>query len=150
MSTLKKGWLSVLLIGYCLVGVVKVGKMLYLNYTTPALVRANQNLTRYLPKTHVRVLAPLSFFYNQVEHYDIHGDFYYVLRNENDFAGQRLSSSFFTEIKQQRIQYVILERSRWRSYANLPLPIPRRLEGFRVSYQDKSYVMLVREGGLVQ
>lgn len=150
MSNLKKGWLSVLLIGYCLVGVVKVGKMLYLNYTTPALVRANQNLTRYLPKTHVRVLAPLSFFYNQVEHYDIQGDFYYVLRNENDFAGQRLSSSFFTEIKQQRIQYVILERSRWRSYANLPLPIPRRLEGFRVSYQDKSHVMLVREGGLVK
>lgn len=126
---------SRLLIGaYLLLAGMRLGAVLSENIRTPDTAQHNARLARFMPERHSKIIAPLEFFFGQMENYRIRGLTYYYLLNQ---TGPALPLSRFFELAQRdSVLYIISDHGRNASYP-IPATTPGRIGGYRRVYQDE-------------
>ncbi len=120
---------SVLVIYYGF-AVFSIGKVLVENYTVPYVQRYNQLLAQHMPQHHTRIIAPISFFFGQIDNYSIHGLSYYSMRH-----GQDSLQTFFQLADREQVRYVVSDGYLTASYV-IPLDAPARVGPYKRIFQD--------------
>ncbi|MBO0937334.1 hypothetical protein J2I47_12325 [Fibrella sp. HMF5335] len=127
--------LGLLLGVYLLAGAYKAVVTIQSNMAQPNIVQKNAQLAAYIQQPGARVIAPLDFFYNQHEHYRIHGLTYYHLLNQKSYGGRLTVGQFFGLAEADGAVAVISDYGRDFSYC-IPKETPARVGRYERVYQD--------------
>lgn len=123
-----------LVVGYLLLAGVQVGKVIAENNRLPNTEAQNARLAAFMPAHHTNVIAPLSFFFGQMEQYRIRGLTYYLMLSEK---GPRLPlTTFFDMARRDRVLYIISDHQRNAAY-DIPTDAPTRIGDYQRVYQDQ-------------
>jgi|GEM_PF-967035 len=108
-----------------------VEQVLVENRTVPYMPHYNARLARYMPRKHTTVIAPIGFFFDQMETYHIHGLSYYSARH-----GHVSLAEFFQLADQQQAAYVVSDGYENASYV-IPLTAPERIGAYKRIFRDQ-------------
>lgn len=131
-----------LLIGYFLLSLVCVVRVLIENYTKPRVEAYNARLAQYMPRKQTKIIAPITFFYGQMDQYRIHGLTYYLLM-ENQ-SGPLPLATFFAQAERRQITYIVSDGLRNASYV-IPLDAPARIGAYHRIYRDDRTSIYARQ-----
>ena len=137
--------LPVLLGFYLLVGAYKVLVTIQSNGEQPNPVVENARLVAFIQQPGARVIAPLDFFYDQHQHYQIHGLTYYHLLNQRAYGGRMTVGQFFQLAEADSALAVISDYGRDFSYP-IPKNTPARVGRYERVYQDAFKAVYLRRG----
>lgn len=122
---------------YVVIGLITIGEVLYENYTIPYQQTYNEQLTRFMPEKNSKVIAPLSFFFGQMENYQIRSLSYYCsLRDRPPLT----LPEFFEMAKQEGVKYIISDDPLNSSYS-IPLDTPERMGAYTQVFKDERTVV---------
>ena len=110
--------------------IFSIGKVLVENYTVPYVQTYNQLLAEHMPRHHTKIIAPISFFFGQIDNYDIHGLSYYSMRHNGDSL-----PAFFELADREQVKYVVSDGYLTASYV-IPLDAPARIGVYKRIFQD--------------
>lgn len=132
----------ILLFGYSLVTVVQLYFVLMENQTVPDIEQRNSLLASYMPRQHTEVIAPIGFFFGQVDRYKIRGlTSYYLLER----ATKKIPlSSFFAGAAKDKVEYIISGYGKDASY-NIPADAPIQIGVYQRVYQDELNSVYARQ-----
>lgn len=126
--------MRVLLVGYWVVAAVQIREVLIENRDSLDVEAHNALLASYMPLRQSKVIAPLEFFFGQMDQYRIQGLTLYFLQES---AGHRLSlATFFRQAQQQQVRYIISDHRLNTSY-DIPPSAPAQIGHYRRIFQDK-------------
>ncbi|PMD91404.1 hypothetical protein BWI97_21490 [Siphonobacter sp. BAB-5405] len=127
----------VILSAYVLIGLFTIGEVVYENYTVPYQQTYNEHLARLMPEKNSRVIAPLSFFFGQMENYQIRSLSYYCsLRDRPPLT----LPEFFDLADREKVKYIISDDPLNSSYY-IPLDTPERMGAYiRIFKDDRTVV----------
>ncbi len=108
-----------------------VEQVLVENRTVPYMPHYNAMLAQYMPRKHTRIIAPIGFFFDQMETYQIHGLSYYSARH-----GHVSLTEFFQLADQQKAAYVVSDGYENASYV-IPLNAPERIGPYKRIFRDQ-------------
>ncbi|WP_420153124.1 ArnT family glycosyltransferase [Siphonobacter sp.] len=122
---------------YVVIGLITIGEVLYENYTVPYQQTYNEQLTRFMPEKNSKVIAPLSFFFGQMENYRIRSLSYYCsLRDRPPLT----LPEFFEMARQEGVKYIISDNPLNSSYS-IPLDTPERMGAYTQVCKDERTVV---------
>ncbi|QKZ11233.1 ArnT family glycosyltransferase [Spirosoma sp. KUDC1026] len=107
-----------------------IGKVLEENYTTRYVPAYNNTLAQHMPDRQTKVIAPISFFFGQIENYRIHGLSYYSAKHETASLEE-----FFRLAAQENAKYVVSDGYKTASYV-IPLDVPDRIGTYQLIFRD--------------
>ena len=93
---------------YTLIGFFNASKIIYGNITQPFSSIRNQQIALNIPHGS-RLIAPLSFFFNEYPHYTIRGQMYFFFLNQNQYQNKMTVETFFQLAFKQKIDYIIFD-----------------------------------------
>lgn len=131
-----------LLVGYLGGSLFVFWQELAKNRSTPYAPSYNAMLAEHMPRKHSLVIAPLSFFFGQMERYQIRGLTTYFLREKSE--GKIPLTRFFAEAHQKRVEYIISDEETNASYF-IPMDAPDEIGGYRRVFQDESTSIYARQ-----
>ncbi|WP_288426093.1 glycosyltransferase family 39 protein [uncultured Spirosoma sp.] len=108
-----------------------VEQVLVENRTVPYMPHYNAMLAQHMPRKHTRIIAPIGFFFDQMETYHIHGLSYYSARH-----GHASLAEFFQLADQQQATYVVSDGYENASYV-IPLNAPERVGAYKRIFRDQ-------------
>ena len=123
-----------LVIGFYIVSLFSVGKVLQENYTQVYIPSYNTQLAQHMPRQHTKIIAPISFFWGQHCNYKIHGLTYYHLIERRN--GPISLPTFFNMAARDSIEYIVSDRLKNASY-EIPLNAPEHIGGFKLVFRDQ-------------
>lgn len=121
-----------LLIGYFGFSLFSIGNALVENYTQPYVPSYNSVLAQHMPRHQTKIIAPISFFFGQMDTYKIHGLSYYSALNNR--APLPLDE-FFRRAEREHVEYVVSDGFLNASYL-IPLNAPARIGAYQRIFQD--------------
>jgi hypothetical protein len=122
-----------LLIGYYGLSLFSIGRVLIENYTVPYVPAYNRMLAQQMPLKQTRIVAPISFFFGQIDNYKIHGLSYYsALNNRTPLS----LDEFFQLAEREGAKYVVSDGYKTASYV-IPLNAPVQVGSYKRIFQDK-------------
>ncbi|GAB2559025.1 hypothetical protein [Spirosoma aerophilum] len=122
------------LIIYGLIAGVQLVNVFNENRTTPDIESHNALLARQMPKKGAHVIAPLEFFFGQMDNYRIQGlTYYHLLEREK---GAIPLDTFFTQANEADIEYILSDHRLNASY-DIPVDAPARIGEYHRVFQDK-------------
>jgi hypothetical protein len=121
--------MGMLAVYYCF-SLFSIGKVLEENYTTRYVSVYNDALAQHMPERQTRIIAPISFFFGQVENYRIHGLSYYSAKHETASLEE-----FFRLAAQENAKYVVSDGYKTASYV-IPLDAPIRIGAYKLIFRD--------------
>lgn len=107
-----------------------IGKVLVENYTVPYLTTYNEVLAQHMPHRQTKVIAPISFFFGQMNKYNIHGLSYYSALHK-----QASLDEFFQLADHEHAHYVVSDGYLTASYV-IPLQAPARIGAYKRIFRD--------------
>ncbi len=107
------------------------GQVLAENRTVPYMPHYNAQLAQHMPRTQTTIIAPIGFFFDQMETYHIHGLSYY-----SALHGHRSLPEFFALADQQKAAYVVSDGYENASYV-IPLNAPERIGAYKCIFRDR-------------
>lgn len=130
----QRATLRVFLVIYFSISLVSLGKVFAENGKKPYIETYNSKLAQYMPLHHTKVIAPLSFFFGQIENYQIQGFTYFHLL---ELRGTRYTlSSFFDLAERNDVQYIISDDSSEKGF-KIPFDAPAHIGAFERVFQDQ-------------
>ncbi|OIN55719.1 glycosyltransferase family 39 protein [Arsenicibacter rosenii] len=124
----------ILLYLYALVSLIQLREVIVENQTVPNTEDRNALLASYMPATNTKVIAPLAFFFGQMDNYKIRGlTYYYLLERENK---EIPLSTFFKTAKEDNVKYIISDYGQNASY-NIPSDAPVQIGNYKRIFQDR-------------
>lgn len=130
----QKRLMQILLVGYLVVSAIQFREVIVENRTVPDTERHNALLAAHMPHKHTRVIAPLEFFFGQMETYQIWGLTYYLF-----LAKKRKSftlNDFFQLAEQEQVEYIISDHRLNASY-EIPINAPATIGVYHRIFQDE-------------
>ncbi len=124
----------VLLALYGVVAIFQIGNTIIENRTLPDVDTQNALLAKHMPRQHTNVIAPIEFFFGQIENYRIRGLTYYYLLQQKQ--GTITLPALFQLAEQEDVEYVISDHRLNGSY-DIPPGAPARIGAYQRVYQDK-------------
>lgn len=122
-----------LLIGYYSLALFSIVKVSVENYTVPYVPAYNRILAQQMPFKQTRIIAPISFFFGQMDSYRIHGLSYYsALNNRTPLS----LNEFFQLAEREDAKYVVSDGYKTASYI-IPLNAPVHVGSYKRIFQDK-------------
>jgi hypothetical protein len=119
---------------YGLIACVQLVDVFIENRTKPDIESHNALLATHMPKRNARIIAPLEFFFGQIDNYRIQGlTYYHLLEREK---GAIPLDTFFQKANQANVEYII---SNYRANASYDIPIdaPAQIGAYHRIFQDK-------------
>ena len=123
----------VVLVVYFGIALVSIGFVLRENYRWPPIERYNEQLARHMPHRHTKIIAPISFFFGQMDNYSIRGLTYYYHMNKRKTIPL---STFFAEADRNAVEYIVSDNPLNDSYY-IPPDAPPRIGAYQKIYQDE-------------
>jgi hypothetical protein len=119
-----------MLIVYYGFALFSIGKVLEENYTTRYVPAYNDALAQHMPDRQTRIIAPISFFFGQMDNYRIHGLSYYATKHKNASLEE-----FFRLADQENAKYVVSDGYKTASYV-IPLDAPDQIGAYKRIFRD--------------
>ncbi|MBN8826989.1 MULTISPECIES: hypothetical protein [unclassified Spirosoma] len=134
--------MQVLVIGYLLVSAIQFREVIVENRTVPDTEQHNALLASHMPHKHTRVIAPLEFFFGQMETYQIWGLTYYLFlaKKRKDLP----LNDFFRLAEQEQVEYIISDHRLNASY-DIPISAPITIGSYRRIFQDEWNTIYARQ-----
>lgn len=132
----------VALAGYSVMSLMVLGQVLAENRSTPYTPDYNAELASHMPLRHTLVIAPLSFFFGQMENYQIRGLAAYHLREKRQ--GKIPLARFFAEAHGKGVEYIISDEEANASYL-IPMNAPGKIGAYRRVFQDEFTSLYARQ-----
>ena len=130
----QKKTIKLLLILYCLVALIQINWVIDENRTVPNTEEHNALLATYMPHHHTKIIAPIEFFFGQMDNYKILGlTYYYLLEKGNKKIPL---PAFFQLANQSNVEYVISDHGQDASY-DIPPDAPVQIGVYHRVFQDK-------------
>lgn len=123
-----------LLIGYLGSALLAMGQVLAENLATPYIPDYNARLANHMPNQQTLVIAPLSFFFGQMQNFQIRGLAGYYLREKRE--GDIPLEDFFAEARQNSVEYILTDEKANANYF-IPPNAPDQIGGYRRIFQDE-------------
>jgi hypothetical protein len=101
------------------------------NHTVPYMPHYNAHLAQHMPRKHTIIIAPIGFFFDQMETYRIYGLSYYSAR-----YGHVSLPEFFALADQRKATYVVSDGYENASYV-IPLNAPERIGAYKRIFRDQ-------------
>lgn len=102
----------------------------------------NTLLANHMPNKHANVIAPLEFFFSQMDNYKILGlTYFYLLEREK---GPIPLDTFFHQADQARVEYIISDHRLNASY-DIPTDAPARISVYQRIFQDSWNTIYARQ-----
>ncbi|QDK82205.1 glycosyltransferase family 39 protein [Spirosoma sp. KCTC 42546] len=102
----------------------------------------NALLANHMPNKHAKVIAPLEFFFGQMDNYKILGlTYFYLLEREK---GKIPLDTFFRQADQARVEYIISDHRLNASY-DIPIHAPARIGVYQRIFQDSWNTIYARQ-----
>lgn len=130
----QKKFIQFLLVVYCVVAIIQIREVLLENKTAPNTENHNALLATYMPHYHTKIIAPIEFFFGQMDNYKISGLTYYYLRERE--KGKIPLQTFFQLANQNNVEYIISDYGQDASY-DIPVDAPAQIGVYYRVYQDK-------------
>ena len=127
-------FIQTLLVLYCVVAVIQIREVIIENKTVPDIEVHNALLATYMPRHHTKIIAPIEFFFGQMDTYKIRGLTYYYLL-ERDTKKIPLST-FFQLANQDNVMYIISDHRLNASY-DIPVNAPAKIGAYHRVFQDE-------------
>ncbi len=123
----------VLLALYCLIAVVQFINVIDENRTALNTEAHNALLARHMPRKQTNVIAPIEFFFGQMDNYKILGmTYFHLLEREK---GPIPLNTFFKQAEQANVSYIISDHRLNASY-DIPVNAPAQIGAYRRVFQD--------------
>jgi len=125
---------QVLLVVYCLIALFQVNSIIVENNTSPDVEAQNALLSTHMPRRHTKVIAPIEFFFGQIDNYQIKGLTYYHLLERRQ--GAIPLKTFFQNADREEVEYIISDHRLNASY-DIPPTAPDQIGVYKRVYQDQ-------------
>ncbi|GAB4033824.1 ArnT family glycosyltransferase [Spirosoma gilvum] len=123
-----------LMLVYLVVSTIQFREVIIENRTVPDTERHNALLAEHMPHKHTTVIAPLEFFFGQMETYQIWGLTYYLFLAQKRH-GMPLNE-FFQRAEQEQVEYIISDHRLNASY-EIPINAPATIGAYQRVFQDE-------------
>lgn len=138
----QKNTAKFLLVVYALVAIVQLREAILENQATPDTESRNALLASYMPHKHTKVIAPIDFFFGQMDNYKIQGLAYYYLYER---ANKKLPlQAFFQSANQNGVGYIISNHGKDANYT-IPADAPAQINGYKRIFQDHLNTIYARQ-----
>ncbi|GAB3960811.1 hypothetical protein GCM10028805_58910 [Spirosoma harenae] len=134
--------MQVILLGYAAVFAFQVRFVLIENRDSLDVDKHNALLASHMPRKHTKVIAPLNFFFGQVENFTILGLTYFLFLQEKK-KGLSLND-FFRLAEQDNVTYVISDHRLDGSY-DIPINAPTTIGNYQRVFQDEWNTIYARK-----
>ncbi len=127
-------FVQILLALYCIVAIIQIREVIMENKTAPDIEVHNALLASYMPRHHTKIIAPIEFFFGQMDTYKIRGlTYYYLLERDT----KKISlSTFFQLANQDGVMYIISDHRLNASY-DIPVNAPAKIGAYHRIFQDE-------------
>ena len=126
-------WRGLLML-YAVAALFSIGKVLEENVAMPYLPTYNATLASHMPQRQTKVIAPISFFFGQMDNYNIQGSTYYVLLEKK---GEKITlPAFFQQAATNKVKYIISNFGYDASYV-IPPDAPANIGSYHRIFQDQ-------------
>lgn len=132
----------VMLVLYCFVAVTQFVYVLRENRDSPDIEKHNALLARYMPAKHTPVIAPLEFFFGQMDNYRIRGLTYYQLLERE--KGPIPLETFFQLANKSNVEYIVSDHRLDSSY-DIPVNAPAEIGAYQRIFQDNRNTIYARK-----
>ena len=127
---------------YLLVSINQIREVLVENRIAPDREKHNSLLASYMPRHQTNVIAPLEFFFGQIDNYQIRGLTYYYLLEQ---MGQKMPlTTFFQLAAQENVAYIISDYGKNASY-EIPYDAPAQIGSYHRVFRDEWSSVYVRQ-----
>lgn len=128
---------AVLVLLYSLGGVIRAYNLLIENYTYPNVTTENARLASFMPQQEVKVIAPMSFFFGQMDNYHIKSLTYYSFIDQDYYNKQLTTKQFFDLAARDTVRYIISDFRKSNKINYIKPDTPTRVGPYRRVYQDQ-------------
>ncbi|UOG76900.1 glycosyltransferase family 39 protein [Hymenobacter tibetensis] len=135
---------------YPLGGLIRAFYLVRENQTYPNTLVENARLAAYMPQQGAKIIAPIDFFFGQMNNYRVRGLTYYALLNANEYAGQLPLDTFFALATQDSVRYIVTDQRTWNQAYQVPADAPSQIGPYQRVFQDKWHSVYVRRDSLPQ
>lgn len=133
---------QVVLILYGLISVVQFVNVINENRGSLNTEAHNALLAKHMPEKQANVIAPIEFFFGQMDNYNILGmTYFYLLEREK---GPIPLNMFFKEAEQANVTYIISDHRLNASY-DIPVNAPAQIGAYRRVFQDSWNTIYARQ-----
>ena len=121
-----------LMVGYLAFSFLSISRVLIENDAQPYVQSYNASLARHMPHQQTKIIAPISFFFGQMDNYKIHGLSYFsALNNRTPLP----LDEFFQRAEDEQVKYIVSDGYMTASYL-IPLNAPVRIGSYKRIFQD--------------
>jgi hypothetical protein len=133
---------QVLLIVYCLIASIQFVFVVTENRNTADTELHNSLLASYMPHKQTKIIAPIEFFFGQMDNYKILGlTYFHLLEREK---GPIPLEAFFRQAARDNIEYIVSDHRLNASY-DIPVNAPAKIGEYRRVFQDNLNTIYVRQ-----
>ncbi|HLK96989.1 MAG TPA: hypothetical protein VK364_04410, partial [Hymenobacter sp.] len=125
---------------FCLYPMGSVLRAYYLireNQTYPNVAVENARLAAYMPHQGTKIIAPIDFFFGQMDNYRIRSLTYYSLLNSTQYQDQLTVPEFFAMAAQDSVMYIVSDHRTWNQAYHIPPNAPARIGAYQRVFQDQ-------------
>lgn len=140
--TWQKNTARILLILYGLIAAIQFGTVLIENKNALDTEAHNALLANHMPNKNTKVIAPIEFFFGQMDNYKILGlTYFYLFEREK---GVIPLDTFFRQADQAQVEYIISDHRLNASY-DIPIKAPARIGAYQRIFQDSWNTIYARQ-----
>ena len=132
----------IFLLGYSIVAIIQIIEVIKENRAVPDTEKHNALLATHMPHRHTNVIAPIEFFFGQMDNYKIRGLTYYYLLDQA--SKPTPLTTFFQQANQNKVEYIISDHRLNASY-DIPINAPARIGAYQRIFQDEWNTIYARQ-----
>ncbi|WP_460933987.1 ArnT family glycosyltransferase [Spirosoma humi] len=133
---------KILLFFYALIALIQVREVILENQTSPNTEAYNALLASNMPHHKTKVIAPIKFFFGQMDNYKIKGLTYYLLYEQRNKKIPLLT--FFQDADREGVEYIISDYGKDSSY-DIPPNTPNKIGVYKRVFQDDLHTIYARQ-----
>lgn len=115
------------------------------NWTYPDTENENARLAAFMPERGAKIIAPIDFFFGQINNYRIHSLSYYYFVESMQYHGELPLPTFFDLAARDAVRYVVTDQRLNNAVYHIPADAPGRIGAYRRVFQDAWHSVYVRD-----
>lgn len=115
------------------------------NWTYPDTENENARLAAFMPERGAKIIAPIDFFFGQINNYRIRSLTYFYYAEALQYHGQLPLTAFFDLAAHDTVRYVVTDQRLNNSVYRIPATAPGRIGAYRRVFQDAWHSVYVRD-----
>ncbi|UOR04060.1 hypothetical protein MUN82_14030 [Hymenobacter aerilatus] len=137
LPKLRRYAIAALIALYPLGSATRAYNLLRENYTYPPVATENARLASRMPQKNTKIIAPMSFFFGQMDNYHIKSLTYYSFIDQDYYNKQLTTKQFFDLAARDTVRYIISDFRKSNKINYIKPDTPTRVGPYRRVYKDQ-------------